>query len=195
MRLKNASLYPDREVQDLIEFGMHGVVTTGLVVRVTNSRDGSYHGHAYDGIPARSPAIRLVTAERLVTIRVPARDKFPLTNMVTSRRWLPWQPRGSAVPDGWTKGWPWEGRYFTIDAAGREIMSPEVVEERWGKLVRHPYGGLRSPLIKMANWQECLVALAAHESRHIHQFRHDRPHSEVDAEKFAAKALVRFRGR
>jgi hypothetical protein len=38
-----------------------------------------------------------------------------------------------------------------------------------------------------------LVHLAAHEARHVYQFDHRKRISEVDCERFAVKALKRFR--
>jgi hypothetical protein len=58
---------------------------------------------------------------------------------------------------------------------------------------QHAYGGKRSPLIEYRDWREALVAVAAHEARHIQQFQRNRPRSEVDAERFAAKALDHYR--
>ena len=57
----------------------------------------------------------------------------------------------------------------------------------------HPYGGKRSPLIEHRNWREALVAVAAHEARHIWQYQHNKSRSEVDAERFAAKRLSAYR--
>ena len=55
--------------------------------------------------------------------------------------------------------------------------------------------GLRSvePL-RLASWQEALLYGCAHEFRHLHQFEHRLRRSEVDAERFARYALLRFRG-
>lgn len=58
---------------------------------------------------------------------------------------------------------------------------------------REGYGGKRSPIIQLRNWQEALVMVAAHEARHIHQFRNRKRRSEIDAEKFAAKRVEAFR--
>jgi hypothetical protein len=59
----------------------------------------------------------------------------------------------------------------------------------------HPYGGKTSPLIEMQNWREALVAVAAHEFCHIHQFQNKLPRSEIQCEKAAAKRLDAYRGR
>jgi hypothetical protein len=57
----------------------------------------------------------------------------------------------------------------------------------------HPYGGKRSPLIEMQDWREAMVAVAAHEFCHIHQFQNNLPRSEVQCERAAAKRLEAYR--
>jgi hypothetical protein len=51
----------------------------------------------------------------------------------------------------------------------------------------------RFPFFTYADWREWLVHTAAHEARHIHQYRHGIRRSEVDCEWFAEKALTRYR--
>jgi hypothetical protein len=51
----------------------------------------------------------------------------------------------------------------------------------------------RFPFYTLHNWQELLVHLASHEARHVYQFDHGKRISEVDCERFAIKALERFR--
>ena len=51
----------------------------------------------------------------------------------------------------------------------------------------------RFPFVVHDSWQELFVHLAAHEARHVHQFRHGKRHSEIDTERFAVKALERYR--
>lgn len=50
-----------------------------------------------------------------------------------------------------------------------------------------------APPVTIADWTEELVHLAAHEARHIHQFRHTLPRSEIDAEKWAHERLAGYR--
>ena len=50
-----------------------------------------------------------------------------------------------------------------------------------------------APRIEVRSWPEEVVHLAAHEGRHVHQFRLGLPKSEVDAERWAAAAVRRFR--
>lgn len=53
----------------------------------------------------------------------------------------------------------------------------------------------RFPFFTIRTWQEVVVRLAAHESRHIHQYRHQRPRSEIECERFAERALELYRER
>jgi hypothetical protein len=52
-----------------------------------------------------------------------------------------------------------------------------------------------APVVQVRSWLEELVHLAAHEARHIAQFRLALPKSEVDAERWAAHAVDRHRAR
>lgn len=52
-----------------------------------------------------------------------------------------------------------------------------------------------APVVQVRSWLEELVHLAAHEARHIAQFRLGLPKSEVDAERWAARAVERYRVR
>lgn len=46
-----------------------------------------------------------------------------------------------------------------------------------------------SPVVTFHTWREQLFHIAAHEARHIHQFRHGVSRSELDAERWAASRL------
>ncbi len=50
-----------------------------------------------------------------------------------------------------------------------------------------------APWITVEDWRERLVALAAHEAFHVHQFRGGLRRSEVQAERWAAQVLGRWR--
>jgi len=50
-----------------------------------------------------------------------------------------------------------------------------------------------APVVQVSSWLEELVHLAAHEARHVAQFRLGLPKSEVDAERWAASAVEQFR--
>lgn len=188
VRIRNTSNYPDSEVRELVTFAMKGIDTTGVLVNVKNSKH-SYRGMAYHGIPSMSPAARMSTVDRLITIGIGTPDRFPVDNMVTKLRWTPWQDADEPDPDGVGSSWAHASRWHYV--GGRE----NVQQVRFGQPIRHPYGGKRSPHIEMVDWREALVAVAAHEARHHYQMAHRKPCSEVDAERHAAKVLARFRSR
>lgn len=181
MRIKNTSIYPDDEVRELVTFAMKGIGTTGVMVKVKNT-SGTYRGMAYHGIPSMSPAARMSSVDRLITIGIGAAERFPTDNMWRSRRWVEvGEDEYRALPEDERR----HLRHWSY-ADGRRRYQREVV-------TRHPYGGKRSPLIEMAGWREALVPVAAHEARHHYQMSHKKPLSEVDAEKHAAKVLAKFR--
>ena len=51
----------------------------------------------------------------------------------------------------------------------------------------------RFPFFVCEDWEEWLVKLAAHEAKHIEQFRNDLSCSEIDCERFAIAKLDEFR--
>jgi hypothetical protein len=51
----------------------------------------------------------------------------------------------------------------------------------------------RFPFFVCRDWEEWLVKLAAHEARHIDQFRNGLSRSEIDCERFAVAKLAEFR--
>lgn len=58
---------------------------------------------------------------------------------------------------------------------------------------RHPGAGVRFPERGYADWREALLFFAAHEAKHIEQYREGLPASEVRADHFAAHMLDRYR--
>jgi hypothetical protein len=53
----------------------------------------------------------------------------------------------------------------------------------------------RFPFFVCSDWQEWLVKLAAHEAKHIEQFREGGSCSEISCERFALSMLEEFRAR
>ena len=51
----------------------------------------------------------------------------------------------------------------------------------------------RFPFFVCHDWEEWLIKLAAHEAKHIEQFRNDLPCSEISCERFAVATLDAFR--
>jgi hypothetical protein len=73
------------------------------------------------------------------------------------------------------------------------LMLPSIPRNR-GYPVTYRYRGLRTaPWITVEDWHERLVALAAHEARHIGQFRDGSRRSEVQAERWAQRRLAAWR--
>ena len=70
---------------------------------------------------------------------------------------------------------------------------PAVLRNR-GYPLTYRYRGLRTaPWITVRDWRERIVALAAHEAYHTHQFRHAMRRSEVQAERWAVRVLEAWR--
>ena len=182
MQVANASRYPASEVERLVALGMAGVDARDVWVNVKNTHRKAYGGRAYCGVPRRSP----VRAAYLVTLHLGNPDCFPTTNIVQVLRWLPkGTPLADAVAKAAAKGEP--RVRLVARAEGRRRLP------RYGLVLRQPYGGRGSPLLKLADWREALVAVAAHEAWHIHQFRYGLRRVEAHCEGVAAHALERYR--
>ena len=193
MRLRNTSQYPTERVRELVEFAMKGVDTTGVLVNVKNNQKGAVAGYAYNGVPRMSPGYSMSSVKRLVTLRIGPPMRFPENNLWHSDRKTKWSARIPSEEFQALGGrqMPPPGEGWQIDTTH---WSDGTIQYRWRKTERHPYGGKNSPLIEYADWEEGLVALAAHEARHVYQHRHHKKgKGEVDAEKFAAKRLAAFR--
>ncbi len=197
MWLQSTSRYPLDEVRTLVEFAMAEIDHGQLAVRVKNTRD-IYRGRAYDGLPSISAAQRQPGVTRLVTLAIGAPANFPTTNEVRTARWRRVRegeslegvraadlrrarPSTSATGSKGAKG-----------KVGRAPADPRGALER-REMRTHGYGGVTSPVVEIADWQEALVAVASHEARHIWQYQHDAPRSEVDAERYSAGRLALWR--
>ena len=192
MKIRNTSRYPDVEVRRLVEIGCHGINTDGVLFNIKNSLKSAYRGRTYGRVPTISPAYHMIEVERLITIKIGAPSRFPTDNMTSSIRWeketFPWDERPQRDTAEWTSK-----TYYSQMRTSTGGYHSYPVKIRFGRIVRHPYGGIRSPLITLADWREALVALAAHEARHHQQMKLKRRLSEVDAERFSAKRLAAFR--
>ena len=146
-----------------------------MAVHLKNSRH-KYRGRTYDGVPAASPVSRDPDVTWLVTLGIGTPELFPTDNIVQTVRWAP--VRGEPAPHDVLRRAP-RGRF-----RGR-------LERR--AISTHPYGGKSSPHLTFATWHEALVAVAAHEGRHVWQFQSSAPRSEIDAERWAAERLAAFR--
>jgi hypothetical protein len=77
---------------------------------------------------------------------------------------------------------------YLVEISMPRRPSPEGFPYRW------KYPRLKTaPKLEAATWQERFVALAAHEAYHVRQFRLGMRKSEVVAERWAGRALERFR--
>lgn len=160
-------------------FGFADVDAARVAVHVKNS-GRAYRGATYEQVPPLSPAAVDPAVERLVTIGIGAPQRFPCDNVHERARWV-----GARPGDGIGAG-----KRFRVRRreGGPDRVELQVVE-------RHGYGGKGSPVLEFRDWREALVAVAAHEARHVWQFEHDAPRSEVDAERYAGERLAAFRRR
>ena len=63
-----------------------------------------------------------------------------------------------------------------------------------GYPITYRYRGLSTaPWTTVEDWRERLIALAAHEAYHVHQFREGLRRSEVQAERWALRRLMSWR--
>lgn len=199
MFITNTSSYPDAEVFRLVRYAFKGINTSGVGILVKAARKGaSTHGYTHPRVPRTAPVAWHKDVTRFVMLAIGAADKFPTDNTMytpTKRRTVPLPP---------------ERTRDSMEALLRDGEQLWRIDWRTNKLTivtmaRIPYGGLKSPLIKQADWQEGLVALAAHEARHVWQFqRNDRERAagipkrqrsgfgEADAERYAALVLENF---
>lgn len=186
LAILNTLRKPTAEVEALVRFALEGTEAGDVVVRVKNSAKPSYAGRAYQGIPRQSPTSKIPGARYLVVLRLGPDTSFPNGNVHDRWRWMSWALPDAPRPRAWTDKW--------IGQARRNRRG-QVTAVRWGRSVRGPYGGRGAPEFTVADWREALIAVAAHEIRHIAQFRHGLRRSEVDAERAALAALRRWRAR
>jgi hypothetical protein len=88
---------------------------------------------------------------------------------------------------------PRAARYLMTIKLGNGASFPVGPLNRNGKSPGEVGPRNRFPFFTYADWREWLVACAAHEARHIHQYRHGTRRSEVDCERFAEETLDRYR--
>lgn len=178
MILHNTSRYPDAEVERLVSFAMRDLDHARLAVNVKNA-SLAYRGRAYDGVPALSAKANTEAIDRLVTIGIGKPSLFPCDNVQTKVKWVELHPEREPA-----FGFVREYR----DETGATRYERRVVE-------RHGYGGKTAPILVFHDWREALVSVAAHESRHIHQYQFSLRRSEVEAERFAEFRLAQYRAR
>jgi len=96
-----------------------------------------------------------------------------------------------------------DAKYLVTLRVGSEYAFPHTSSvKKWvkkrGKWILHDtgrgYGGKSSPVYNMKTWQEGVIAVLAHELKHIWQYQNNAKRSEVEAEKEAARVLELYRG-
>jgi hypothetical protein len=89
---------------------------------------------------------------------------------------------------------PADSRYLItigIGAPERFPFEDGSYTRRNGEVVKRRGG--RWPVETLADWREALVSVAAHEAKHIEQFRTGARRSEVECHHFSAAVLRRYR--
>ncbi len=105
-------------------------------------------------------------------------------------------PRGSGFSGRAYRGVPAIARVGPGVAFLVTMMVPASADAPTAR--RYPFSwryarARRAGPVEFASWQEELFHLAAHEARHIHQYRHGLPASEADAEAWACARLAERR--
>lgn len=182
MYLRITSKHPKEEVERLVRFAAEPYDLRRVCVNVKNSQF-TFRGRAYSQVPRQySNAPR--TAKHLVVICVGAAEKFkrekPIDNIRWTFRWV-------RVKEGES--------YNPSDVRGCMKMVNGVQEHWLEREVKTeaPYSGKKSPVIEYHTWQEAMVAVAAHEFHHIHQFQNKLRCAERYCERAALEALERYR--
>lgn len=184
MFFTSTARYPLHEVRALVAMATANLDVSDVAVNVRNS-SRPYAGRAYYPVPPISAWHGHPGVASLIVLRIGAPIAFPCTNLTTTVRKRPltdWLPAEATFPSGN------DVRYERKRQGRREMWRAVRVV-----VSRHPYGGKTAPLIEMETWQECLVALAAHEAMHIVQFRTRARKSEAECERYAAARLAHYR--
>lgn len=183
MELNNTSDYTDGNVNRLVGLAaeLSRADLTKVHVNIKNCHKGAFAGRAYKSVPNVSNASD--DAEHLVIVRIGSNRYFPTDNMTSSRRW---KKVSNAAYNKAKNKYGFRSCSQTIDGKRSSWWEKEVIK-------KHPYGGKSSPFIQYKNWQEGLVAVAAHEFHHVYQFQNNLPCSEVECEKAALLALEAYR--
>ena len=95
---------------------------------------------------------------------------------------------------GWT-GWAYEGVPLMSNAprGARYLVTLRVGEQTHYPVTRSRVRRGEPEGVTFHDWRETLVFLAAHEAKHIEQYRENLPRSEVRCNVFAAHMLSRYR--
>jgi hypothetical protein len=94
---------------------------------------------------------------------------------------------GRAYPEPPRRPRPAAGTQFFV-----RLRLPSVLRNRGYPRAFRYTGLVTAPWITVRDWRERLVALAAHEAFHVHQFREGLRRSEVEAERWALRKLMEW---
>lgn len=201
MFISNQSSYPDAEVFRLVRYAFRGIRTTELGIQVKAARRGSsVHGYTHPRVPRTAPMAWHKSVTRFVMLAIGPPSAFPADNLIltnTKKRTVP-LAKDRESWDALIASLGEDERVWRVDYARQKVT---IVTQ---KMI--PYGGQKSPLIEQRDWQEGLIALAAHEARHVWQFlRNDKERAagiskklrsgfgEAEAERYALMVLENFR--
>jgi hypothetical protein len=151
-------------------FAAEGFDLSHVCVNVKNSQ-AAYAGRAYARVPNISNAPK--SAKRLVVVRIGKPESFPKSNRYTHYKWVRVEPGES------------------LDSLETRTTKSGEVQKRIS--FEQNYGGEKSPFIEYRCWREALLAVAAHEFKHIEQFQNKSTIYEWACEKAAAKRLDAWR--
>lgn len=129
-------------------------------------------------------------ASRFPTVEVRALVRFGMSEVDT--RGLCVNVKRLTLPT-W-KGMAYEGVPYVSNApAGAEYLVTLAV----GETIEYPAKPYRfrrgEPDYEIRDWREAFVHVAAHEAKHIEQYRENLPRSEVRCNVFASYMLERYR--
>lgn len=221
MLISNGSSYDTALLAKLVRYAFRGVPCQHVGVNIIDQpqratgRPMAGSGNARDGVGERSPfwGVRGITAT--VNLRIGPAEAYPDDNLVTTfvrQREIKMADHIFRDEDGNHRDGRAAWQYVMGMLHGDEQIIR--VNQRTRKIIvgeveRLPYGGRGSPHYEYVDWHEGVVALAAHEARHIWQFLQRRkewerrrggarklartPLSEIDAEKHAVRVLECFR--
>lgn len=188
MIFRNTSGYSDTLVRNLVLFGAKDIDLSQTAVWVKKSKH-PYAGVAYPAIPPMSSWLHGSGARYLIVIRVGRPNQFPVNNLRTSIRWLPFETSPQEVQRllGRTKG-------TLTDRYVNNGINPATGKMQYGIATTAPYGGV---LIECRDWREGIMSVAAHEARHVYQFQNGLLRKgkgrELDAQTFTAQRLADYR--
>jgi hypothetical protein len=212
MLIANSSRYPTDDVVKMVRYafsatpcGHVGVEVYDLIGTLDSAK-----GRAYPRVPSNSTFYGVSGISAVVKLEIGPPNAYPSDNLyvrTVGKRSIPMTADLIYDDDGELRSGP-----QLVEAVRPLLREHEIVVGAKNKMirvekrVRMPYGGRGSPEFYYLDWQEGLIAFAAHEARHIWQFNRRMqewrqgvprgkmtPTSEDDAERVALRVLTAFR--